>query len=72
MRRIRRQLHRRRDLSGRPLYVMIRAASRGRPHRFLDPGEAPDFEGESAWFEIEVRDGGRLHFIRRLDGPLSD
>ncbi|MCA3709743.1 MAG: hypothetical protein IM658_03440 [Phenylobacterium sp.] len=72
MRRIRRQLHRRRDLDGQPLYLMIRAASRDRPHRFLDPADVPDFEGESAWFEIEVLAGGGLRFLRRIDGPLGD
>jgi len=51
---------------------MIRAASRDRPHRFLDPADVPDFEGESAWFEIEVLAGGGLRFLRRIDGPLGD
>lgn len=72
MRRIRRQLHRRRDLDGRPLNLMIRAASRDRSHRFMDPADVPDFEGESAWFEIEVLAGGRLRFLRRIEGPLAD
>jgi hypothetical protein len=72
VRRIRRLLHRRHDLDGRLLYGMIRAASRDRPHRFVDPADVPDFEGESAWFEIEVLAGGQLQFLRRIDGPLAD
>lgn len=51
---------------------MIRAASRDRSHRFMDPADVPDFEGESAWFEIEVLAGGRLRFLRRIEGPLAD
>lgn len=72
MRRIRRRLFIRRDLEGRPLYIMIPAASRDRQHWFLDPSTLADFDGDDGWFEIEVLPGGRLSVLRRIDGPLAD
>ena len=57
-------LERRRDLNGNTLYFMIRAGSRSRQHRFFEPNEVPEFDGESAVCEIEKGRGGHWKVLR--------
>ena len=57
-------LERRRDLDGNTLYFMIRSGSRSRQHRFFEPYEVPEFDGESAVCEIERGRGGNWKVLR--------
>ncbi|MDO8912274.1 MAG: hypothetical protein Q8N10_03185 [Phenylobacterium sp.] len=67
-----REIERRTDVGGKTLYFMIKSGSRSRQHKFFEPGEVPDFEGDSAWFEIEAR-GGRSHWkvLRQVEPPAG-
>ncbi len=47
-----REIERRTDIAGKTLYFMIKSGSRSRQHKFFEPSKVPDFEGDSAWFEI--------------------
>ena len=37
----------------------------GKSGRFLRPAQVPEFDGEAAWFEVEVS-GTRVRFIRQM------
>ena len=50
---------------GKTLFFAVHLGSRSRGWRFFQPGEAPEFEGETARFEVEVVKG-RWVFGRRL------
>lgn len=60
-------IERRRDLGGNTLYFMIRAGSRSRRHRFFEPHEVPEFDGESAVCEIERGRGGHWKVLRVVE-----
>lgn len=64
------EIERRTDIAGKTLYFMIKSGSRSRQHKFFEPDEVPDFDGASAWFEIEPR-GGRAHWkvLRQVQPP---
>ena len=62
----RREVRKYTDGAGRTLFYAVFLGTRRAGWRFFKPGEAPDFEGESAIFEVEVRKGGRWEFGRNL------
>ena len=66
------KIERRTDLTGKTLYLIIKSGSRSRQHKFFEPHEVPDFEGDSAWFEIEPR-SGRAHWkvLRQVAPPAG-
>jgi len=51
------ELRRYRDLAGKTLFFAVFLGSRSRGWRFFKPGEAPEFEGEVATFEVTVVKG---------------
>jgi len=65
---IKRQVQRYTDGEGRTLFFAVFLGTRRAGWRFFKPGEVPDFAGEAAVFEVEVRRGAWV-FGRRL-GPL--
>jgi hypothetical protein len=54
------------DAGGRTLFFHTKTTDRRHPSHFFDPQEVPEFEGESAWFEVEWRDK-RWRVTRRVD-----
>jgi hypothetical protein len=52
----------------RTLSYFIRPGSRRRPWKFFDPDQVPDFEGESAWFEVD-RTRGAWTILRQVPPP---
>lgn len=63
------------NAGGHTLFFQTEGGGRRRPPAFFRPGEVPEFEGESAWFEIEKLRGGRRRVVRRVhpDGrPFED
>jgi hypothetical protein len=59
------ELRRYRDLAGKTLFFAVFLGTRSRGWRFFKPGEAPEFEGEAATFEVTVVKG-RWVFGRQL------
>ena len=51
---------------GRAPYFYTAATERRRRALFFRPHEAPEFEGDSAWFEAERHDG-QWRIVRRVD-----
>jgi hypothetical protein len=62
----RREVRRFTDGSGRTLFFAVHLGSRRAGWRFFQPGEVPEFEGETARFEVEVVKG-RWVFGRRIE-----
>jgi hypothetical protein len=53
---------------GDTLFFSVRPGSLSRPWKFLEPTEVPEFEGKSAWFEVEYQSHhGAWRFLRRLE-----
>lgn len=57
--------------SHRTLCFVIRSSDRRKPSKFFRPGDVPEFDGESAWFEID-RSCGRWTFLRQVDGRFPE
>lgn len=55
-------------LSHKQQTFFIRPGSRSRPWKFFEGWEAPPFEGDYAWFEVE-RQGKLWIFHRQVPGP---
>ena len=53
------------DLAGNTLFFAVFLGTRSRGWRFFKPGEAPEFEGDVATFEVTVVKG-RWVFGRQL------
>lgn len=51
---------------GHTLFFGISLGSRSRGHKWFSPGEVPEFEGNSAWFEID-RAKGQWRFVRQIE-----
>ena len=58
------------DPEGRTLCFMIFLGSRRAGWKRFERDAIPDFEGQSAWFEVERDHRGGWRFVRRL--PESD
>ena len=56
------------DDGRRTLSYFIRPGSRRRSWKFFNPDQVPDFDGESAWFEID-RGQGAWRFVRQVPPP---
>jgi hypothetical protein len=55
------------NAGSRTLYFSVLLGSRSRGHKFFEPHEVPDFEGDIAWFEID-RSKGQWRFVRQVEG----
>lgn len=53
--------------TGRTLCFMVFLGSRRAGWRRFDRSEIPDFEGDTAWFDVERNHKGQWRFLRRLD-----
>ncbi len=53
------------DLDGRTLFFAVYLGSRSRGWKTFKPHEAPDFEGDSATFEVRITKG-QWEFGRQL------
>ena len=67
---IKREVRRYADGDGRTLFYAVWLGTRRAGWRFFRPGEVPEFEGESAVFEVEVRKG-RWVFGAQLPSRFS-
>jgi hypothetical protein len=56
------------EAGGQTLFFGIDLGSRRRGHKWFNPGQVPEFEGDEAWFEIDRQRGGRK-FVRQVEQP---
>jgi len=56
------------EAGGQTLFFVTEGGDRRHPDRFFSPDQVPEFEGESAWFEVD-KHRGRWTFLRQIDPP---